>query len=176
MRAIIRVVQRHLIPGFVSSLYYGIRYRCAVSPKANVQPSSRISFGKGTVVKPFAVIQTSGGHIRIGRNCAVSGFDHISTGQADVVIGNHVRIGPNVTITGTSRNYLRKDMLIVDQGYHDKGIKIGDDVFIGSGAVIVDGCDIGDGAVIGVGSVDTRSVSPYSVVFGAPAKVILRRS
>lgn len=176
MRAVIRVFQRHLIPAFVSSLYYSIRYRCAISPKANVQLNSRISFGRGTVVKPFSVIQTSGGCVRIGKNCAVSSFNHISTGRADVVIGDHVRIGPHVTITGTTRNYRKKDMLIVDQGYHDKGIKIGNDVFIGSGVVIVDGCEVGDGAVIGVGSVVTRDVSPYTVVFGAPAEVIMKRS
>jgi len=78
LRAVIRVVQRHLIPAFVASLYYSIRYRCAVSPKASVQLNNRISFGKGTVVKPFAVIQTSGGRIRFGKNCAISSFNQLS--------------------------------------------------------------------------------------------------
>lgn len=170
-----RVTQRHLIPSIFASLYFYLRYRCAINIKANVQLTGKISFGKGTVVKSYAIIQTSGGRISIGKDCAISNFNHISTGSADIVIGDHVRIGPHVTITGTTRNYRRKDRLIVDQGYNDKGIKIGSDVFIGSGAIIVDGCEIGEGAVIGVGSIVTKDVSPYTVVFGAPASVIFKR-
>jgi acetyltransferase-like isoleucine patch superfamily enzyme len=173
--AFLRVVQRHLIPSVLTSLYFFFRYRCSINPKANVQLTRRISFGKGSIVKSYAVIQTSGGCVRFGRNCAVSNFDHISTGTADITIGDHVRIGPHVTITGTTRNYRKKDVLIVDQGYTDKGIKIGDDVFIGSGAIIIDGCEIGEGAVIGVGSIVTKDVPPYSIVFGAPAAVIFKR-
>jgi acetyltransferase-like isoleucine patch superfamily enzyme len=175
LNAIVRVTQRHLIPSVVSSLYYLFRYRCFINPKARVQFNGKISFGRGTVVKSFAIIQTGGGRIKIGENCAISSFNHISTNTADVVIGDHVRIGPHVTITGTTRNYRRKSMLIVDQGYTDIGIMIGNDVFIGSGVVITDGCEIGDGAVIGAGSIVTKDVSPYSVVFGVPARVIFNR-
>ena len=139
--------------------------------------NSKIQFGFGTVVKPFAIVQTSigGGRIIVGKNCAISNFDHISTDKADIIIGNYVRIAPNVTIIGSTRNFRSKSKLIVDQGYTHKGIKIGDDVFIGAGAIILDGCDIGEGAVIGAGSVVVRNVSPYTVVFGNPAKVIFNR-
>lgn len=172
---LVRVTQRYLIPAFVTALYYLVRCGAYISTKAQVQPTGKISFGKGTVVKSFAVVQTSGGHISIGKNCAISSFNHISTVDKDVIIGDHVRMGPQVTITGTTRNYRKKDRLIVDQGYVDKGITIGTDVFIGAGAMILDGCNIGDGAVIGVGSLVTKDVDPYTVVFGSPAKVIFKR-
>ena len=55
---VIRTLQRHFVPGFVASFYYFLKYRCLISHRAVVQISDRISFGKGTVVKPFAVIQT----------------------------------------------------------------------------------------------------------------------
>lgn len=48
-------------------------------------------------------------------------------------------------------------------------IVIGNDVWIGFGAIILSGVTIGDGAVIGAGSVVSRDVSPYSVVAGNPA-------
>jgi acetyltransferase-like isoleucine patch superfamily enzyme len=174
-KTLARVIQRHLVPSFVSSLYFLIRCRAFVSLRAQVQPTRRITFGRGTVVKSFAIVQTSGGRITLGKHCAISSFNHLSTVSEDIVIGDYVRMGPHVTITGTTRNYRRKDMLIVDQGYLDKGIRIGSDVLIGSGAIILDGCSIGDGAVIGVGSVVTGDVPPYSVVFGSPAKVIFKR-
>jgi len=170
-----RVVQRHLIPAFLASVYYLLRCRAFVNPRAQVQPTRRITLGQGTVVKSFAIIQTSGGRISVGRKCAVSSFNHISTVSKDIVIGDYVRMGPHVTITATTRNYRRRDKLIIEQGYLDKGITIGNDVLIGSGATILDGCTIGDGAVIGVGSVVTGDVAPYTVVFGSPAKVIFKR-
>ena len=48
---------------------------------------------------------------------------------------------------------------------------IGNDVWIGANAIIMPGIQIGDGAVVGAGSIVTRDVNSYEVVFGAPAKV-----
>ena len=172
-----RILQRHFIPSIFSSIYFSLKYRCGVHPAARVQLSDRIVIGKGSVVKPFAILQVSGpGRILIGENCAISSFNHISTDQADVVIGNHVRIGPNVTIVGSTRNYRSKDKLVVEQGFSHKGIEIGDDVFIGAGAVILDGCRIGEGAVVGVGSVVSQKIPPYAITFGMPAKPIFFRA
>lgn len=171
-----RLLQRYLVPSFVVSLVLLVRDRALVSARTRVQLSGRIRFGRGSVVKSYAVVQTSGGRIRFGRKCAIGSFNHIAAGQADVVAGDHVRLGPHVTIVGTTREYRRKDRRIVEQGYADRGIRIGDDVLIGAGAVLVDGCVIGEGAVVGVGSVVTGKVPPYAVVFGAPAKVISWRT
>lgn len=172
---IIRTLQRHFVPGSVASLYYSLKYRCLVSSRAAVQISDRISFGKGTVVKPFAVIQTQTGRIAIGHHCAISSFDHLSTGTRDLVIGNYVRIAPNVTIMGGSRNFRQRDVLIVDQGSHNPGTVIGDDVLIGANVVILPGCVIGQGAVIGAGSLVNRDIPAYSIVGGVPARVLGQR-
>lgn len=52
---------------------------------------------------------------------------------------------------------------------------VGNDVWIGSGAVILSGVSIGDGAVIGAGSIVTKNVDPYAIVAGSPAKLIRYR-
>lgn len=54
-------------------------------------------------------------------------------------------------------------------------IEIGNDVWIGQGAVIMTGVTIGDGAVIAAGSIVTKDVEPYTIVGGNPARVIRRR-
>ncbi len=52
---------------------------------------------------------------------------------------------------------------------------IGNDVWIGYGAVILSGVKIGDGAVIGAMSVVRRDVEPYAIVAGNPAIEIKKR-
>lgn len=47
---------------------------------------------------------------------------------------------------------------------------IGNDVWVGAGAIIMKGITIGDGAIIGAGSVVTKDVDSYSIVVGTPAK------
>lgn len=53
--------------------------------------------------------------------------------------------------------------------------RIGNDVWIGHGAIIKKGCWIGDGAVVAAGAVVTKDVEPYTIVGGVPAKPIRKR-
>ena len=67
----------------------------------------------------------------------------------------------------------------VDQAFRArrraKPVTIGNDVWIGHGAVIMPGVNIGDGAVIGANAVVTRDVAPYAIVAGVPARRIKDR-
>jgi acetyltransferase-like isoleucine patch superfamily enzyme len=54
-------------------------------------------------------------------------------------------------------------------------VKIGNDVWIGANATIMSGVEIGDGACIASNSVVTKSVEPYSIVGGNPAKNLRKR-
>jgi len=47
---------------------------------------------------------------------------------------------------------------------------IGNNVFLGAGAIILPGVKVGDGAIIGAGSIVTKDVEPNTVVFGNPAR------
>ena len=168
----VRILQRYFVPRWFASLYYFAKYRCLISRDARVQFSNRISFGKGTVVKPFAVIQTQGGRISIGRDCAVSSFNHISTGMEEVKIGDFVRLGPNVTILGVTRDFKTSGARVMDQDSIHGEVAIEDDVFIGAGAVILPGCRIGKGAVVGANSVVNCDIPGYAIFAGVPAKRI----
>ena len=57
----------------------------------------------------------------------------------------------------------------------DKDVIIEEDVWIGDDAIILSGVTIGRGSVIAAGAVVTKSIPPYSIAGGCPAKVIKKR-
>jgi galactoside O-acetyltransferase len=175
-RRLMRIIQRYVLVGPIPVLYYLLRDRAFVALASKVQVSRCIRFGRGCVVKPYAVIKTSGGgRITFGCNCAVSSFNEIDTGTGDVVIGDNVRIGPHVFLTGSARRFDDRTTPIYAQDRDNPGLRIGDDVLIGAGVAIMAGVSVGRGAVIGAGAVVNRDVPPFSIVAGVPAKVIGER-
>lgn len=51
-------------------------------------------------------------------------------------------------------------------------MEVGNDVWIGGGAIVLSGLRVGHGAVIGAGAVVTKDIEPYSIVAGVPARKI----
>lgn len=97
--------------------------------------------------------------------------------RSNIRIGNKVMFGPGVTIIGGNHRIdvpgrFMKDIQDEDKRpVDDKGVIIGDDVWIGARAVILDGVTIDRGSVISAGSVVTKNVPPYAIVSGVPARV-----
>ena len=111
--------------------------------------------------------------IKIGYNLFLNRGVNI-VARANIEIGDNVIIGPYTVINSGSHNYGDRQKLIRDQGHKALPIVIKNNVFIGGNAFILPGVTIGEGAVVGAGAVVTKSVEPYTVVAGVPAKVIKR--
>lgn len=93
---------------------------------------------------------------------------------AKVKIGDRVLFGPNVQLYGPGHPL---DPVIrngVNGPEFRLPITIGNDVWLGGGAIILPGVTIGDGSVVGAGAVVTKDVEPMVVVAGNPAKVVKR--
>ena len=80
-------------------------------------------------------------------------------------IGDDALIGDNVILATVDH-----DLDPYDRHNCYAPIRIGNRVWIGSGAIITKGVCIGDGAVIAAGAVVTRNVAENTVVGGVPEK------
>ena len=69
------------------------------------------------------------------------------------------------------RLHIGRNVLIALQGELFLPVVIKDDVWIGSGARILAGISLSTGVVVGANSVVTHSFEPFSVVYGAPARL-----
>jgi len=110
-----------------------------------------------------------GKYIRIGARCFVN-FGLVALDVAPIVIGDDVQIGPNVqllTPTHPIEPELRRAKLEAAQP-----ITIGNNVWIGGGAIVLPGVTVGENSVIGAGAVVTRDVPASVVVAGNPARVL----
>ncbi len=112
--------------------------------------------------------------IHVGKNCFFGEYTCIR-GQGGVHIGDGVYTGTQVQIAAVNHVYSDPDKYIKDQGITAEGITIEDDVWLASNVVVVDGVTIGKGCVVGAGAVVNKSLPPYSVAVGVPAKVVKDR-
>ena len=86
---------------------------------------------------------------------------------AEIRIGDNFQAGPGVQLL-TPEHPL--DAVARRGEETARPITIGDDVWIGGGAIILPGVTIGDGAIVGAGSVVTKSAAPGDIVVGNPAR------
>lgn len=93
-----------------------------------------------------------------------------------VKLGNDVLIAPNVSFLSSMHEFSRLDIPISMQGYREeKGVTIGNDVWVAQKVVVMPGVNISDSAVVGAGSVVTKDVGVYEIVDSVPEKLIKRR-
>ncbi|WP_280398348.1 sugar O-acetyltransferase [Nocardia carnea] len=126
----------------------------AVGEDTEIRPPLRVDYGSG---------------ITIGSGCFAN-FGLIALDVAAITIGDDVQIGPNVQLLTPTHP--------LDPGQRRakweaaEPITIGDNVWLGGGAIVLGGVSIGDNTVVGAGAVVTRDLPANVVAVGNPARVI----
>ena len=132
-------------------------------------PFNKFHLGEKSLIEDYTVINNQIGDVIIGKNTLI-GLSNVIIGP--VHIGDNVMLAQNVAISGLNHNYVNVNLSIRDQDVYSGLIIIEDDVWVGVNAVIVPSVRIGKHAIVAAGAVVTRSVPPYSLVAGNPAKVL----
>lgn len=183
-------------------LFWGIaRYHrfAFVCPNATIRCKSKFKFGANTSIDKYCHIDAlSTNGIILGNNVSIGKYTTIEcTGTLKdiglgLIIGNNVGLGTHgffgcaggieigddvifgnyISLHSENHNYTQTGMPIRLQGVNRKGIKIGNNCWIGAKVTILDGSEIGNNCVIAAGAV-VRGVFPHnSVIGGVPAKII----
>lgn len=144
-----------------SKIYFSVRM--------DTPPYRRFSLGRHSVIESFTCINNAVGDVVIGDHTRI-GLHNTVIGP--VTIGSHVNIAQGVTVTALNHNFDKSGIHIDQQGITTRPIVIGDDVWIGAGAVILPGVTIGSHCVVAAGAVVTTDVPDGTLVAGIPAKTV----
>jgi acetyltransferase-like isoleucine patch superfamily enzyme len=143
--------------------------------RANTEANPGISLGKGVNINDAVVINANRGSVSLGERSWLGPFCLVY-GNGGVTIGCNVLVAGHTTINTVSHAAERCDIPINDQPVLTDPVVIEDDVWIGLNAVILQGVTLGRGAIIGAGAVVTKSIPPWSIAVGVPARVVGRRT
>jgi tetrahydrodipicolinate N-acetyltransferase len=124
--------------------------------------------GPATIMRGARILVAQSAHLEIGPRSYIN-YDSTVTCYDHITIGAECAISWNVNILDGNGH----DLVVAgEQRPSCRPIVIGDNVWIGTGAVILSGVTIGDGAVVAAGSVITSDVPSKTVAAGNPARVV----
>lgn len=151
-------------------------------PGATMGPQL-ISIGSNTLVCPFVTLAVGmpgeplerhhAPLLRIGSRCTIGRGSSI-VARCGVTIEDDVTTAPNVYVTDHNHNYEDPSVPIGRQWPAEAEVRIGRGSWLGVGAVVLPGSDVGRNVTVAAGSVVRGTVPDFSVVAGAPAKVVRR--
>lgn len=129
------------------------------------------------ITSPFYV--DYGNNIYFGNNCEVN-MNCTFLDDNKIIIGDNALIAPNVQIYTAfhPKNVKerfgepKKDGSFEFCKTQTAPVIIGNNVWIGGGAIIMPGVTIGDNVVIGAGSVVTKDIPSNVIAYGVPCKVV----
>ncbi|KNE71984.1 hypothetical protein AMAG_15926 [Allomyces macrogynus ATCC 38327] len=121
------------------------------------------------IIPPFAC--DYGSNITFGKHCFFN-FGATILDVCPIHIGERVLFGPSVSLYAAEHPISPTARNGPNGPEYGKPISIGNDVWIGGGAILVSGVEVGSGSTVGAGSVVTRNVPSMTVAVGNPARVV----
>ncbi len=135
----------------------------------------RLQVGAGALLEPGVWLTAPGSaRVRIGAGTFLNKGVMVAA-EGLVEIGDNCMLANGCFVSDASHRFDDPDKPITWQGFESKGpTKIGDDCWLGANVVVTSGVTIGERCVIGANSVVTKSIEPFSIAAGSPARVLRR--
>lgn len=139
-----------------------------------------VSIGSNCVVGENSRIECTGSLSALGKGVKIGdrttfGSNCYFGAAGGIIIGDDVIAGQYVRFHSENHNYSEMDKLIREQGVTHQGIIIGNNCWIGAGAVFLDGAELGDGCVVAANAVVTKKFPCNVVIGGIPARILKYR-
>ena len=125
--------------------------------------------GEGCYIEPPFRASWGGAHVHFG-NGVYANFNLTLLDDGHIYVGSRVLFGANVVVA-TANHPLSAKLRRYETQYN-RDVHIGENVWIGSGAIILPGVTIGKDSVIGAGSVVTRDIPEGVLAVGSPCRVV----
>ena len=156
---------------FGNNVNIGNNSRLSALGKGNLLIGDNVNIGAFSQVIISTSFNNIGEFIKIGNNVGIGEYAYIG-GGGGTTIGNDTIIGQYLSVHPENHNYADKSKLIREQGVSRKGIRIGNDCWIGAKVTILDGVNLGDKCVVAAGSIVTKSFPNNSLIGGIPARLL----
>lgn len=152
------------LPSYIGKpVYIGNLKKIFIGKRVRIFPGARIE----VIDKNSSIIFED--NISIGQNLHI-----ISGGEQELRIGKNTTFSANVFITNIDHEYSTIETHILEQPLVKNHTKIGENCFIGYGAVIQAGTILGKQCIVGANAVVRGKFPDYSVIVGVPAKIVKR--
>lgn len=153
---------------------FNIGRNCYVNAlsKQGLVCGNNVSMGFNTHIELTGSMKFLGQGMKIGHNVGLGSHGHYGSGAGFLEIGDDTIFGNYVSVHPENHNYTDRDKLIRLQGVSGKGIKIGNNCWIGAKVTILDGTIIGDNCIVAAGAVVKGEFPAGVIIGGIPAKVI----
>jgi acetyltransferase-like isoleucine patch superfamily enzyme len=138
--------------------------------RARIVNPRQVRLGRLTQLRPYCVIRAQPGQVEIGDHTGIGEYTIVNAVES-VRIGERVMVASGCHITDANHAMEGREPMQT-QGRHAEPVVIEDEAWLGAGVTVTAGVRIGRGAVVGAGAVVTRSVEPFQIVAGVPARVI----
>lgn len=139
--------------------------------------ANTIQFGDGCKIGAYSLVTCTshlskyGIGLKMGSHSAIGDFAHFGA-SGGIEIGTDVIMGSYISFHSENHTFTDTTKLIREQGVTSKGIKLGNNIWVGAKATFLDGSIVGNNCVVAAGAVVNGSFPDNVVIGGVPAKIL----
>lgn len=149
-----------------------------ISSRASIYNPENIEIGDYSRIDDFCVLS---GHLRIGAYCHVTPMCLLAGGLAGIYMADFCTLAYGVKVFAQTDDYSGHSMVnsLIPKKYKNEtiaAIHIERQTIIGTNAIIMPGVTVAEGCSVGAGTLVNKSLDPWGIYIGSPARRLKDRS